>query len=115
LLLWTSAKKAQVKKTLVVALIAFALLWVVGCGTIYWKMSQPPETFASFMAHLPGPVAFLAFPFETMWTRARGGHLRLGDPAPDFSLIKLDRSGSVQLSELTARRRPVILIFGSYT
>jgi peroxiredoxin len=78
-------------------------------------MSQPPETFASFMAHLPGPVAFLAFPFETMWTRARGGHLQLGDSAPDFSLTKLDRSGSVQLSALTAQRRPVVLIFGSYT
>lgn len=103
------------KKTLIAALIVFALLWVVGCGTIYWKMSQPPETFARFMANVPAPVAFLAFPFETLWTRARAGHLQLGDPAPDFSLTKLDKSGSIQLSALTARRRPVVLIFGSYT
>jgi hypothetical protein len=112
---WTPAKKTLAKKTLIAGLLVFVLSWVVGCGTIYWKMSQPPETFASFMAHLPGPVAFLAFPFETMWTRARGGHLQLGDSAPDFSLTKLDRSGSVQLSALTAQRRPVVLIFGSYT
>jgi len=112
---WMAAEKTLVKKTFIAALIVFALLWVVGCGTIYWKMSQPPETFARFMTHLPGPVAFLAFPFETLWTRARAGHLQLGDTAPDFSLTKLDRSGSVQLSALTAQRRPVILIFGSYT
>ena len=100
---------------LIAALVVFALLWVAGCSTIYWKMSQPPESFASFMAHLPGPVAFLAFPFETMWLRARAGHLQLGDPAPDFSLTKLDKSGSVQLSALSAQRRPEVLIFGSYT
>ena len=112
---WMAAEKTLVKKTFIAALIVFAFLWVVGCGTIYWKMSLPPETFARFMTHLPGPVAFLAFPFETLWTRARAGHLQLGDTAPDFSLTKLDRSGSVQLSALTAQRRPVILIFGSYT
>jgi len=100
---------------LIAALVAFALLWVVGCGTIYWKMSQPPETFARFMSYLPGPVAFLAFPFESLWTRARAGHLQPGDAAPDFSLAKLDKSSSVQLSALMAERRPVVLIFGSYT
>ena len=112
---WTPAKKVLAKKTLIAVVIVFALLWVVGCGTIYWKMLQPPETFARFMANVPGPVAFLAFPFESLWTRARGGHLRPGDPAPDFSLTKLDKSGSVALSALTAQRRPVVLIFGSYT
>lgn len=112
---WTPAKKTLARKMLIAALIGFALLWVAGCGTIYWKMCQSPETFGSFMAHLPGPVAFLAFPFETMWMRARAGHLQLGDSAPDFSLTKLDKSGSVQLSALSAQRRPVVLIFGSYT
>jgi len=67
------------------------------------------------MAKLPGPVAFLVFPFETLWTHARAGHLLVGDAAPDFSLQKLDKTGSVQLSALTAQSRPVVLIFGSYT
>jgi hypothetical protein len=115
LIQWTAARKTRAKKTLIAALIVSALLWVVGCGTIYWKMCQPPETFARFMTKLPGPVAFLAFPFETMWMRARAGHLQLGDAAPDFSLTKLDKSGSVQLSASTAQRRPAVLIFGSYT
>jgi hypothetical protein len=91
------------------------LLWLLGCAALYHIMSRPPETFARFMAKLPGPVPFLLFPFETLWTHARAGALQVGDPAPDFSLMKLDKSASVQLSSLTAQGRPVALIFGSYT
>lgn len=94
---------------------AAAVLWLVGCGALYHVMRQPPETFGHFMATLPGPVPFLLFPFETLWTRARAGDLKVGDSAPDFSLTKLDKSASVQLSTLTAQGRPVVLIFGSYT
>jgi peroxiredoxin len=49
-----------------------------------------------------------------MWMRARAGHLQPGDPAPDFSLTKLDKSANLQLSALTAKQ-PVVLVFGSYT
>jgi hypothetical protein len=90
-------------------------LWILACGAIYRMMCKPPETFAGFMAKVPGPVAFLAFPFETMWTQARAGRLQVGDPLPDFSLMKLDKSAAIQLSGLTAQGRPVVLIFGSYT
>jgi peroxiredoxin len=41
--------------------------------------------------------------------------LRVGDLAPDFSLMRLDKTASVQLSALTAQGHPVVLIFGSYT
>ena len=92
-----------------------ALVWVLACGALYQVMRRPPETFARFMAKIPGPVAFLVLPFETLWTHARAGGLQVGDPAPDFSLMKLDKSASVQLSSLTAQGRPVALIFGSYT
>ena len=92
-----------------------ALLWLLACGALYDVMRQPPETFARFMAKIPGPVAFLVLPFETLWTHARAGDLQVGDPAPDFSLMRLDKSASVQLSTLTAQGRPVVLIFGSYT
>jgi hypothetical protein len=84
-------------------------------GTVIWRaMHQPPEDFGRVMAKMPGPVVFLLFPFETLWTRARSGTLNVHDPAPDFSLQKVDRSGYVQLSTLN-QRQPVVLVFGSYT
>jgi hypothetical protein len=66
------------------------------------------------MARMPGPIPFLLFPFETAWLRARAGTLHAGDPAPDFSLLKVDKSERVQLSVLN-QRQPVVLVFGSYT
>ena len=109
------AKHKFPRRALVWSLAILIPAWIVGCGTIYAMMRKPPETFARFMAKVPGPVAFLAFPFETMWTHARAGELKIGDPAPDFTLMKLDKSAAVQLSALTAQGRPTALIFGSYT
>jgi hypothetical protein len=97
------------------ALGALALLWVLACASLFIVMRQSPETFARVMARVPGPVAFLVLPFETLWTHARAGRLQVGNPAPDFSLMKLDKTAQVQLSALTAQRRPVVLVFGSYT
>ncbi|MFY9741644.1 MAG: hypothetical protein WA252_02300 [Candidatus Sulfotelmatobacter sp.] len=91
------------------------LLWLLACGSLYQIMRQPPEIFGRFMARIPGPVAFLVLPFETLWMHARAGGLQVGDSAPDFSLMKLDKSGSVRLSSLMAAGQPVVLIFGSYT
>ena len=103
------------KKMLLRAFVVLVIVWLCACGAIYAVMRQPPESFARVMAHIPGPVAFLAFPFETLWTRARAGNLKQGDLAPDFSLTTVDKSSSIQLSALTAKQRPVVLIFGSYT
>lgn len=103
------------KKVVLRVVVFLVIAWLCGCAGIYAAMRQPPETFGRVMAHVPGPVAFLVFPFETLWMRARAGHLDRGDTAPDFSLTKLDKNGSVQLSALTAQHRPVVLIFGSYT
>lgn len=102
-------------KKLALSLFAVAVLWAAGCVYLYNVMRRPPERFASVMARMPGPVPFLIFPFETLWLRARAGTLHTGDAAPDFTLAKLDKSGQVQLSSLTAQGRPVVLIFGSYT
>jgi len=110
-----STKPNIVKKGLVRVFALVALAWLLTCGALYEIMRQPPETFARFMARIPGPVAFLVLPFETLWTHARAGDLQVGDPAPNFSLAKLDKSATVQLSSLTAQGRPVVLIFGSYT
>jgi hypothetical protein len=81
---------------------------------VWWAMHQPPETFGRVMAKMPGPVPFLIFPFETAWLHVRAGTLHVGDQAPDFSLLKLDKSGRVQLSALN-QGQPVVLVFGSYT
>ena len=42
------------------------------------------------------------------------GTVHVGDAAPDFSLTKLDKSGTVTLSNLN-RTQAVVMIFGSYT
>ena len=107
-------RRGSLKRNLVVGLCVVAVVWVVGCGIIYSEMRKPPEQFGRFMMKVPGPVAFLVFPFETLWTRARAGTLQVGDVAPDFSLTTIDKSGSVRLSTLT-REEPVVLVFGSYT
>jgi len=93
------------------------LLAVYFCfGTyVWWAMHQPPEVFGRAMAKMPGPIPFLLFPFETAWMHARAGTLHPGDAAPDFSLMKLDKSERVRLSASSEQRQPVVLIFGSYT
>jgi hypothetical protein len=92
-----------------------ALSWTIACASLFAVMRQSPDTFARVMAKVPGPVAFLIFPFETLWIHARAGSLQVGDPAPDFSLTKLDKTSQIQLSLLTAQGQPVVLVFGSYT
>ncbi len=105
---------SRARKLLLIVVLAIIVAYVV-FGAFMWRtMRQPPEAFAQVMGRIPGPVAFLLFPFETLWTRARAGTLNIGDPAPDFSLLKVDKSGSVQLSALN-RQQPVVLVFGSYT
>ena len=99
------------------------LAWVLGgllvaycacASVVLWSMRQPPETFGKVMSKMPGPVPFLLFPFETAWTLARAGTLQIGDPAPDFSLLKLHENERLTLSELN-KTQPVVLVFGSYT
>lgn len=100
---------------LLLGLAAILLIAYFSFGAFIWRaMHQPPESFGRVMAKMPGPVVFLLFPFETLWTHARAGSLHVGDPAPDFSLLKLDKTERVQLSVLN-KQQPVVLVFGSYT
>jgi peroxiredoxin len=96
------------------AVAVLAVVWAIGCVVIYRQMRKPPEEFGNFMKRIPGPVAFLAFPFESMWMKARAGTVQVGDRAPDFTLKTLDGSSQMQLATLN-REKPVVLIFGSYT
>jgi len=107
-------KKRRWKPILLRVAVVLVVLWLGFVGFVWWAMHQPPEKFATVMSYMPGPVVFLAAPFETMWLRARAGHLHPGDAAPDFNLVTLDKKSHVPLSSLIARG-PVVLVFGSYT
>jgi hypothetical protein len=80
---------------------------------LFVAMRQPPAVFGRVMSKLPAFTYFL-FPFKPMWLIARRGHLKVGEPAPDFALKSLDRSQVVSLSSFRGRQ-PVVLIFGSHT
>jgi hypothetical protein len=108
-------KRKSAKRVGLTVLGVLALLWLLASSSLFAVMRQSPDKFARVMARVPGPVAFLVLPFETLWTHARAGRLQVGDPAPDFSLMKLDKSAQIHLSALTAQRKPVVLVFGSYT
>jgi hypothetical protein len=90
-----------------------AVLWVGFVGYIDWAMHQPPDIFGHVMMHMPMPAYFL-FPFETMWTQARFGHVNPGDAAPDFAVKTLETKTPLQLGSLWTSK-PVVLVFGSYT
>ena len=92
--------------------VVVAVAWLVFVGTVYSWMRKPPEDFAAKISKLPMP-AMMAFPFETMWGKARGGTLAPGDLAPDFDLQSVDKQSRVKLS--SERGRPGVLVFGSYT
>ena len=104
----------RAKKVLLRVGVGLVVVYISIGSSIWWAMNQPPEVFGRVMMHMPGPVPFLLFPFETLWLRARSGHLNIGTPAPDFNLAKLDKTAHVQLSELN-KQQPVVLVFGSYT
>jgi hypothetical protein len=108
----TPARGRWKKITAAVVAIVF-VLWLAFVDFIWHAMHKSPEDFARVMSHMPWEV-FLVVPFETLWTRARAGTLQVGDAAPDFSLLKLDHSATVRLSEVNAKQ-PVVMIFGSYT
>src|SRR2546423_12622373 len=104
----------RAKKILLRCLVGFEVAYFAVGGYIWWAMHKPPEEFGKVMSRMPGPVPFLLFPFETLWLRARAGHLNAGDRVPDFSLLKVDKSDRIQLSALN-QNQPVVLVFGSYT
>ncbi|MGI8769971.1 MAG: hypothetical protein ACR2JE_00890 [Acidobacteriaceae bacterium] len=102
--------------------------WVGFVGYVDWAMHQPPQVFGHIMARMPMPAYFL-FPFETMWTHARKGELKVGDTAPDLTVQSLDSGAPVKLGSLwntsvggtavgggsAGGGTPVVLVFGSYT
>src|SRR5262245_20081926 len=89
------------------------LLYPLTFAGFYIAMCQSPEIFSGIMSKTSN-VVFAIFPFKRMWLSARKGSLKVGDAAPDFSLETYDRKSRVQLSAFRGKR-PVVLVFGSYT
>jgi len=100
------------KKYLWIAAVLM-VVWAGYVGLVYAKMQAAPASFNRFMAGVPMP-AMIVVPFETLWFRARGGTLQVGDAAPDFELKLHHGEQKVRLSA-SRGVRPVMLVFGSYT
>ncbi len=71
-------------------------------------------------------LMFVAFPLERLMTSARAGDLEVGQPAPDFELEfreSPEPNGDPEQDSETERvrlssfqgKKPVVLVFGSYT
>ena len=85
-------------------------------AVVLMAMLQPPERFGLFMTHAPTGLVWRALPASRMWLWARGGTLVPGAPAPDFALPRHDSSGRERVTLSSFRgKRPVVLVFGSYT
>ena len=100
------------RRMLKVVLVLVAVYGLL-LGGLFFAMCREPETFSAVMTKVPD-LAFIVFPFKSMWLYARGGRLRVGEQAPDFSLERHDKTATVQLSQFRGKR-PVVLVFGSYT
>ena len=87
--------------------------WLGFLYYINWAMHLNPEGFGHVMARLPMP-AYFVIPFETMWSRARAGHVNPGDAAPSLTVKRLEDKTPVELGSLW-NEKPVVLVFGSYT
>jgi hypothetical protein len=99
----------RILKALVACVIIYALL----TASFFGLMMSGPDRFARVMRYVPWP-AFVVFPFKPFWKVARNGTTRVGEMAPDFSLETTNHAGTVQLSSFRDKR-PVVLVFGSYT
>lgn len=104
------------KKALLSVAVALALAaggYAVLLVHFYGVMKLPPVEFAQTWADTPNQLRRWV-PLETLLVRARSGSLSVGDEAPSFALQTPDKTRTVQLAEF-AGKRPVVLVFGSYT
>jgi hypothetical protein len=95
-------------------LLGLATSYVVLFLVVLSAMLGPPERFGLFMRHVPEAVVWGALPAARMWLWARRGELVPGAVAPDFTLARQGHGARVTLSSYRGRR-PVVLVFGSYT
>ncbi len=101
-------------KWLLRVLVVIGVLYAMLFAVVGVAMMQPPVRFGAFMKHMPPALVWGLLPAQSMWMRARGGSLQVGQEAPDFTLPRQNRNGAVTLSSHRGVR-PVVLVFGSYT
>lgn len=101
-------------RSVLAGVLALAALYLALAAGLAWAMRQPPRRFSRIMKRLPEALVFGVLPGPRLWNWARQGSLVEGQLAPDFTLPLHDRSGHVTLSSFRGRR-PVVLVFGSYT
>src|SRR3954452_16996153 len=106
-------RKRSFRKWLVPAAGVLLPAWLCFLGYINWAMHQPPEVFGQVMARMPMP-AYFVIPFETLWSRARKGHVAVGDIPPHLAENRLEVETPVHLDSLCIEK-PVVLVFESYT
>lgn len=94
--------------------IVVASAYVVLFTVVLSAMCLPPVHFGKFMRYAPAPLVWGLLPAERMWRWARAGGLAVGDIAPDFTLPLRDQSRVIKLSSYRGKK-PVLLVFGSYT
>ncbi len=80
-------------------LLGLGVLLVVAFAVLSWTAGGPQNVYGLVRYALP---------------QMRLGELRVGDPAPDVEVTALDGHSSFSLRERIGRR-PLVLIFGSYT
>ena len=96
-------------------LLVLVVLYAGLFSAVTVAMLQPPERFGVFMKHVPPVLVWGPLPASRMWLWARKGRLAEGEMAPDFSLrTAQDRTKRITL-ESYRDKRPVVLVFGSYT
>ena len=80
-------------------------------GLAWLRGRDDPRTFVP-----PGSILEMRLrgALGRYWGTDRTGRLRAGDPAPDFELPLLKADGRVRLSTWQGKK-PVALVFGSYT
>ena len=101
------------RKKLWIAISIVFVLYLCTSSFFFIIMGQPPATISKVFNWTPFPVMMLT-PFRTMWNVARGGCLEPGDMAPEFSLRTDKNDAVITLSQFRGKK-PVVLIFGSYT
>lgn len=80
-------------------LLAFVLVLTIAFGVLCHFMGSPRDVYGFLRYALP------------QWHK---GDLKVGDRAPDASLYALDGQSTFRISEHMGKR-PLVLIFGSYT
>jgi len=79
--------------------LVVVLLLVGAFGVLSYLAGSPKDAYGMVRYALP---------------QMRGGELKVGDAAPDVELLALDGQSRFRLRERVGRK-PLVLIFGSYT